>query len=84
MKKIIVTISILALTAAFAQPQGGGGGQRGPGGKPPQEAISACDNKSEGSSCTFESPRGDSPKGTCENTPDGKYFACKPNNHPER
>ena len=45
---------------------------------PPAEAISACSEKSDGDSCTVETPRGDTIDGTCENTPDGKYFACKP------
>jgi len=47
---------------------------------PPQEAITACKSKSEGDSCEVESPRGDTLQGTCQNTPDGKYFACKPEN----
>jgi hypothetical protein len=48
------------------------------GGQPPKEAISACSNKSSGESCNITTPRGDTLSGTCENTPDGKYFACKP------
>ena len=84
MKKFISIMALLAFTAAFAQPQGGGNGQRGPGGQPPQEAISACDGQEEGASCSFDTPRGDTAEGTCQNTPDGEYFACKPTDHPQR
>lgn len=45
---------------------------------PPQEAITICEGKNSGDSCSITSPRGDSINGTCEDTPDGKYFACKP------
>ena len=48
--------------------------------KPPQEAISICEGKSDGDTCTVKTPRGDTLEGTCSNTPDNKYFACKPNN----
>ncbi len=78
MKKIIATLTLIAITATYAQ---NGKPQRG--GTPPQEAISACQNKDKGTSCSVETPRGDTLKGTCENTPDGKYFACKPDNHRE-
>lgn len=80
MKKIIATLTLLAITASYAQPSGGQGGQRGEGDrKPPKEAISACKNKDEGSSCSFKSPRGDSPEGTCKQ--DGEYLACMPSNY---
>ncbi len=78
MKKVITTLAIIALTASFAEARPPQGGQ---GGKPPQEAISACQDKDEGTSCSVETPRGDTLEGTCQNTPDDKYFACKPNNH---
>ncbi len=48
--------------------------------QPPQEAITICKSKSQGDSCSMTTPRGDKINGTCENTPDGKYFACKPEN----
>lgn len=48
--------------------------------EPPQEAISICEGRSEGDSCSINSPRGDTLSGRCQNTPDGKYFACKPEN----
>lgn len=76
MKKIITTLTILALTASFAQDM-----QKPRDGKrtPPQEAIDICEGQDEGSSCTMETPRGDVAEGTCQNTPDKLYFACKPN-----
>jgi len=49
--------------------------------KPPQEAISICEGQNEGDSCSVTSPRGDTLEGTCQNTPDEKYFACVPNMH---
>jgi len=76
MKKIITTLAIFALTASFAQD-----GKPPRGGKPPQEAITACENEDVGTECTVETPRGDVLEGTCQNTPDKKYFACAPKNH---
>jgi len=78
MKKIVTLFAMSALTLAFAQPP------QGETRTPPQEAISACANQSEGASCSMKSPKGDTVEGTCSNTPDGKYFACKPNNPPQR
>jgi hypothetical protein len=74
MKKIIALLTIVTLAIVFARP----GGER----QPPPEAISACTGQEIGASCSVETPRGDTLEGTCQNTPDGKYFACKPNNHP--
>lgn len=57
-------------------PSGGtgptGGQQTGTPGTPPQEAITACQGKSEGATCSM-GPN----NGTCRNTPDGS-FACVP------
>ncbi|MEA2050423.1 MAG: hypothetical protein U9O56_06820 [Campylobacterota bacterium] len=77
MKKSI--LALLFTTYALAMgPQGGGQGREMR--EPPQEAITICENKSSGDSCTMQSPRGDTVEGTCEDTPDGNYFACKPEN----
>lgn len=46
-------------TASFAQ-------NRPPQGKPPQEAIDACVDKSEGESVSFETRRGDTLEGVCK------------------
>lgn len=81
MKKIITTLAILAITASFAQdnrPPRGGNGQ------PPAEAITACEGEDENTTCSVETPRGDTLTGTCQNTPDKKYFACMPKDHKER
>jgi hypothetical protein len=78
MKKIITFLTIATLTVVFARP-GGDEGKR----QPPPEAISACTGQEVGTSCSIETPRGDTLEGTCQNTPDGKYFACKPNHHPK-
>lgn len=80
MNKIITTLTIFALTASFAQdmkpPRGGNGGQ------PPQEAIDACEGEDTGAACSVETPRGDTLEGTCQNTPDKKYFVCMPERGP--
>lgn len=73
MKKVMIFISLMAATLSFAK---GPGQDR----KPPQEAISACEGKSEGTTCSVTTPRGDTLSGTCKNTPDDKYFVCMPEN----
>ncbi len=42
-----------------------GNSQRGEQNGPPQEAIDACDGKSDGDSVSFETPHGDTVSGTC-------------------
>ena len=49
----------------------GGRGQMRP---IPQEAITACNGKAVGASCSV----GTGGAGTCNYTPDKQYFACKP------
>ena len=80
MKKIITTLALIAITASFAQ---NGQGPRGGSGQPPKEAIEACVGEDEGTTCSVETPRGDTLEGTCQDTPDKKAFACVPNNHKE-
>lgn len=68
------------------EPQAEGAGcpkQRGPRrtGAPPAEAQAACTGKASGSACQFEGPPG-LETGTCESTPDGKFFGCKPADRP--
>ncbi len=48
-------VSFLFLSGLFAQPGGGKGGPGGPGGTPP--FVTACNNKSEGASCSFVDER---------------------------
>ena len=50
--------------------------------EPPKEAISACENKKTGDTCSMSTPKGDTLEGTCKNTPDDKYFVCMPENMP--
>ena len=51
---------------------------QGPGGQPPQQAITACQDQAEFSQCRIN--QGNRFKtGYCEYTPDGAYFACNPN-----
>jgi len=43
---------------------------------PPQYAIAACQDKTEGATCEMTTPRGTRP-GICANTQDKKYLFCK-------
>lgn len=65
------------LTVSYAQPSGEG--KR----TPPPEAIEACQGQEDGTECLMTTPRGDTLTGTCQNTPDNKYFACKPKRGPK-
>ena len=49
---------------------------------PPPEAYTACEGKSEGDTAEFESPRGDTVTGTCEQ--DGDRLVLRPDNPPSR
>jgi hypothetical protein len=62
-----------------SDPQGAPRSDR-PGGPPP-EAYSACEGKSDGQSCTVETPHGRL-EGVCH-TRDSHAF-CVPNRHPQR
>jgi hypothetical protein len=79
MKKLLMTLAFLSATLLIAN-DGRGGQRGGMDRQPPQEAISVCEGQSEGATCEMTTPRGESVSGTCTNTPDGKYFACKPEN----
>lgn len=64
----------------FAIAQDNRGPQKG---TPPKEAITACQNKDTGTTCTMKTPQGDSLEGTCKYTPDEKYFVCMPEGGPQ-
>jgi hypothetical protein len=57
-----------------------GGGQRPP--RPPREALDACQNQSEGASCSFTG-HGHTVTGTCHG-PEGLPPACMPSGGPPR
>ena len=75
MKKIALTILVLGTTFSFANGPQNGQGRKG---TPPEEAIIACEGQSSGDTCSMTTQRGDSLTGTCQNTPDDKYFVCMP------
>jgi hypothetical protein len=50
---------------------------------PPKEAITACQNKDKGTTCSITTPEGDTLSGTCSYTPDEKYFVCMPEGGPK-
>lgn len=66
--------SVLCAQESSDQDQGV---SRHPSRIPPPFAIDACAGKNEGNSCEMETPRGKM-TGVCHATPDGAYFACKP------
>lgn len=77
------TPSVKALTA---ENLGGGNspsdsnqnqGQNGGGGSPPQEAINACVNLSQGAACSVNTPNGQL-SGTCNLPPNSQQLACMP------
>jgi hypothetical protein len=63
-----------ALDAIAAEPE-----QERP--RPPQVALDACRNRSEGDSCSLEF-RGQKLTGTCRKLPDGQDLACLPEGPP--
>ena len=71
MKKLILMTLLLLFCASisFARggPGGGPGGGQGKGrrGGPPQEAITACESKNVGDSCSFTGRREETVSGTC-------------------
>ena len=72
---VLVTMLMSLPIWSEAQPGGKGGkGGRPPG--PPEEAVAACEGKSEGDSCEFASPRGDEISGTCRSIEE--QLACAP------
>lgn len=83
-KRIIYTIAFVGMlivgnligSEAFAQRSGGK--HQGP----PPEAYTACEGKIAGDAAEFESPRGDTVKGTCEER-DGR-LVLHPDNPPSR
>ena len=74
-KKMILTLCATSalVTISYAKPQGAD--KR----TPPKEAIEICVGQEEGSECRMNTPRGEL-LGTCQNTPDKKYFVCMPEN----
>jgi hypothetical protein len=69
----------LNTSAGLSNNQQGIGGQNtgGGGATPPQGAIDACGSKSNGASCSFNTPQG-SVSGTCRRPPDSTDLACVP------
>lgn len=87
MKKLaglVVTLALCLSLNVFAADSATGTDKQPPpppGGKMrpiPQEAITACTGKAVGVTCAA----GPAGAGTCQYTPDKKYFACKPNGRP--
>ena len=88
MKRIAGFILVLAICLSFnvyaadqTSPTGTQPPPPPPGGQMrpiPQEAITACTGKTVGATCAV----GKGGTGTCQYTPDKKYFACKPAGRP--
>jgi len=58
----------------FDQTQGGQGIRQGP----PQEALDACASSTQGASCSFTLPNGNSINGSCVTPPNLSELACAP------
>lgn len=83
MKQTLLLATFVVATLSFANQNSNGQGQREMR-EPPKEAISICENKSENDTCSMKTREGDTVSGTCQNTPDDKYFACMPEGHEMR
>jgi hypothetical protein len=59
------------------QPPMGGQGQGGMMGQPPQAALDACANQSQGAACSFSAPMG-TVSGTCMTPPNQNQLICVP------
>ena len=61
---------------------------RGPGGRPPREAVEACTNVARDVACSFDTPRGDTVSGTCRAMPNetrsDATAVCVPADHEAR
>lgn len=76
---VIALLAIFIICNSFgieASARGGRGGHQGP----PPEAYTACEGKSAGDTAEFESPRGDTVTGTCEE--EGDRLVLRPDNPP--
>jgi hypothetical protein len=78
--------ALTIMVPAWAQSPGGMGGGMGNGmgggmQGPPPEASQACQGKSQGSSCSFETPRG-TMQGTCGSPPGMSLSLCMPQGGP--
>lgn len=74
MRKITIVLLFIGLSVSYGYDNSNQKQMR----QPPAEAITICKGKNSGESCSITTPKGDSINGMCEDTPDGKYFACKP------
>ncbi|HFS85293.1 MAG TPA: hypothetical protein ENK72_01595 [Epsilonproteobacteria bacterium] len=70
------TLLIFAFAAETMPPPPGGDR------KPPQEAITACEDLTEQSSCSVETPRGDTLEGKCVQMQNDTTLACMPDRPP--
>lgn len=53
-------------------------------GRPPQEAVDACADKSSGAACSFSDPDGKSMSGTCSSPDSNAPLACTPSDMPKK
>ena len=82
-KTFALALVILGLCAVNVF--GFGSGNEQSGGRhngPPPEAYTACEDKEAGDAASFESPRGDTVEGICEQQ--GDRLVLRPNNPPRR
>lgn len=94
---LCVLVAALSVIPALLEAQPGGGQgdgrpqgppqgteqgeQQGPPPGPPEEAVAACEGKSEGATCEFTGPRNDTISGTCQTIEE--QMACVPEGGPQ-
>jgi hypothetical protein len=79
--KALIIFAVFLQLSSIAVAEDGGERRRGRRGPPP-EAVAACTDAQEGTSCSFIGRRDDSVSGTCEFKRDD--FVCVPEGHRER
>ncbi|KZZ28458.1 hypothetical protein A3753_12500 [Sulfitobacter sp. HI0082] len=85
-----LNISAVRTESASAEGQGTDYAQAAPsskgerGGRPPQEAVEACENAKPQSACEFPSREGDAVQGNCMSPKADVPLACAPANMPKK
>ncbi len=79
MKRVILVASVLIALGSSVSVSAKERRPQPPGHKPPQEAIKACEGKTEGDVASFVAPHGEQVEGSCRKM--GDTLALVPKNH---
>jgi hypothetical protein len=74
---LMAVAAVLMSATAWAYSEDGERGRRRGRRGPPEEAVTACEDKTEGEACAFTVPRRDI-EGTCESMRRSEEVACVP------